>query len=276
MKSVFEKELNLSGELNLSEFEVLKGNAYDGEETVDAIVYGKTCRIAFETKIKSGTLRKEQIEKHLKSSCASPESHKRLVLLTPDDSKSEYVKQFVEVNKEVILHLEWRRLLKRLDEWRKSTTNGVLTELVKQFLDSIRERIFSQDIAGIVAKVTFGEKSGVNNDNYLDEMRAGKWTRWNTPKQYKYLDGTGRKLLLYDKVRKGITVEVEIDKVEHTNAEEHYPWTNTFAGRPTVFERSIPIEHIEAIERFKTFGRNRGAFQKLTQEEYRSLLEGAT
>ena len=90
-------------------------------------------------------------------------------------------------------------------------------------------------------------KSGVKDDKYRDQMREGSWKRWNTPRLYKNLDGTGRKLLLYDNRSKEITVEVEIWKVRKTNFERDYPWTNYFAKNPTVYTKPIPLEHIRLL-----------------------------
>jgi len=103
-------------------------------------------------------------------------------------------------------------------------------------------------------------------------MRDGKWTKWNTPKRYKNLDGTGRKLLLYDKERKAITVEVEISEVEETSDEEDYPFTNWFAQDSIrVLERPIDAKIIESISGFENFTRERAPYRNLTHEQYREL-----
>jgi hypothetical protein len=136
--------------------------------------------------------------------------------------------------------------------------------------------IFEQDIIGIIAKVTFGEVTGVNASTYLDEMRRGLWKRWNTPKRYKNLDGTGRKLLLYDKERKSITVEVEISKVEETNEEEGYPFSNWFAEDTLkVLSRPIDSDIIESISGFENFTHERAPYRNLTHEQYRLLGLGS-
>jgi hypothetical protein len=63
-----------------------------------------------------------------------------------------------------------------------------------------------QEMTAVIVKIQFGSKSGVYAETYLDEMECGEWTRWNTPRKYKELQGDHRKLLLYDKSRNGITV----------------------------------------------------------------------
>ena len=116
-------------------------------------------------------------------------------------------------------------------------------------------------------------------DAYLDEMRAGKWTRWNTPRQYKNLDGTGRKLLLYDRTREGVTVEAEIERVIETFSEPDYPWTNEIVPRSMkFFDPPIPLKHIRSLEHFQDFGvhrKDRNAFRNLTREQYRLLVRHA-
>ena len=65
-------------------------------------------------------------------------------------------------------------------------------------------------------RIDFGDKSEIYEDTYLVTMTAGAWNRWNAPGEYKSLDATGRKLMLYDRNR-GITAEVEIRKVNRTD-----------------------------------------------------------
>src|SRR5688572_23421188 len=75
--------------------------------TADAELCGGGCRIQFECKISSGALRPEQVERHLVRLRRHPEEVKRLILLTPDDSRSRYVGQFVNIDSSVVRHLEW-------------------------------------------------------------------------------------------------------------------------------------------------------------------------
>lgn len=255
---------------DIHSFKVLR---YNNSDTHDAELCGKNCCIFLETKISSGTLRGEQVNRHLSALKQRAEENKRLVLLTPDDNRSDYVRKFVDIDRGAIVHLEWRCVYNQL----KSIANrfdGVFPAIVCDFVEYISERVFQQDFAGIIAKVKFGKNSGVYHDKYLDEMKSGTWTRWNTPRQYKNLDGTGRKLMLYDKHSRGITVEVEIGKVEKTGSEPGFPWTNSFVGTPRIFDPPIPLERIQNLaECFKSFGtnRSRSAYQNITQEHYRLL-----
>ena len=243
--------------------------------TVDAELRGKDCRIWLETKIVSGTLGKAQIRRHLKNLRKQPEKLRRLVLLTPDDSGSQYIRQFVLLDETIILPLGWRRAYDFLERFINKETPTTFSELVSQFLGRIHDTIFAQDIAGIILKIAFGDKSGVHPQHYLDEMKAGVWKKWNTPREYKRLDGSGRKLMLYDRTRQGITAEVEIREVKRTDSEPDYPWTNVFApGTLHIFEHPIPLSDIRKVQGFESFGlyrKDRSAFRNITHEKYREL-----
>jgi hypothetical protein len=252
----------------------------DIDGTADAELRGEDCCIQFETKVASGTLRSEQIEAHLSKLRQRTESVRRLVLLTPDDGNSKYVSRFLSQDSQLLLHLGWKRVYEHLEAYLPATKGSVLAELIRQFLERIHQRVFEQDIAGIILKTDFGEKSGVFEDAYLQEFQADAWSTWNTPREYKNLDGTGRKLLLYDRTRKGVTAEVEIKKVELTNAEPDYPWTNEFEpGTLRVFSEPIPLSHIQTITGFENFGvykKDRSPYRNITHSQYRQLLSALT
>ena len=68
---------------------------------------------------------------------------------------------------------------------------------------------------------------------------------------YKGLDGTGRKLLLYDTTRQAITVEGEIKCTKETDYFK-YPYTHFFApGTLRKLPVRIPVSHIRRLERFE-------------------------
>jgi hypothetical protein len=250
--------------------QVLRG--YDEKSNADAVFVASNTRVFLETKIVSATLTREQTQKHLRDLDGTTEEFQYLVLLTPDDSRSSYIRAYLDTDTSRMKHLEWRRVYDYLSRYELNCTNNVLRSVIKQFLATIKSMIFEQDIAGIISKVSFGDKSGVYADRYLDEMRNGKWDKWNTPKRYKNLDGTGRKLLLYDKERKAITVEVEISKVEQTNEEADYPFSNWFAdGSIRVLEPPIDAKIIESMTGFERFTRERAPYRNLTHEQYREL-----
>jgi hypothetical protein len=238
-------------------------------------------RQQLETKIVSATLRPDQIRDHLDHLKKSPKSLKRLVLLTPDDGRSHYIKTILskdQDHQDHVQHVAWKSVYSLLNNWIGRKPDTVFAEIVRQFLHRIRQTVFEQDIVGIIVKVDFGKKSGVFGDKYLTEMKGDEWTRWNTPRKYQNLDGTGRKMLLYDRTRKAITVEVEIEGVSLTNSEPDYPWTNNFApGTLIVFAEPITLDRIRAVKGFANFGlhpKDRSPFRNMTQEQYQQLKEG--
>lgn len=250
--------------------QVLRG--YDVKSNADAVFLANNTRVCLECKIVSASLRREQIQKHLQNLHKAPEDIRYLVLLTPDDSGSSYIGAHLDTGTSHMKHLEWRRVYEYLSVYENNCKNTVLRSVIRQFLATIKDMILEQDIVGIISKVSFGEHSEVYAHCYLDEMRAGKWTKWNTPRLYKNLDGTGRKLLLYDKDRKAITVEAEISKVEETHDEADYPFTNWFAdGSIRVLEPPISAENIESMTGFEKFTHERAPYRNLTHEQYRSL-----
>jgi hypothetical protein len=254
---------------SIQSFQVLEG--YKEKSTADAVLKGKKTIVQFETKIESATLRKEQIMKHLNVFKACSQFEQHLVMLTPDDSRSGYVNKFLDLDRTRVQHLQWKRVFTFLSDYEAS--NIVLRSIITQYLETIKAVIFERDIVGIVAKVSFGEKSGVYADKYLDQMRNGEWTEWNTPRQYKSLDGTGRKLLLYDKNLRAISLEVEIGGVERTNQEAEYPWTNRFVPNTLrLFKTPIPVAKIETIDGFANFVHERAPYRNITHEQYRQLM----
>lgn len=254
-------------------FRVLQGI----QGTADGELCGVDFRIQFETKIASGSLRRNQIRAHLKHLQRHHERLKRLVLLTPDDSSSRYIKEFLALDATRLLHLGWKRVYDSLSDSIKDRSRSPFTELVRQFLEQIQVMVFEQDLAGIILKIHFGAGSGVHADEYLKELKAGEWDRWKTPKECKSLDGTGRKLLLYEK-RRGITAEVEIRKVKRIKWARAYPWANIFApGTLRVFEKPIRLSRIRNMAGFGDFGKHRKdrtAYRNITHEQYRQLTTG--
>lgn len=253
----------------ISTLKVLRG--MDGS-TADAEMSGPECCIHFETKIESGTLRTDQVKWHLEY-LRKRTGLKKLILLTPDDSASQYVDQFVSLDPEQIQHLEWKTVYAFLDQSLVDKSKSVFVQLVQQFLERIRHRVFEQDIAGVIFKISFEKAADVGKATYIEEMARGDWTVWNTPRQCKLLDGKGRKLILYDHSRKALTVEVEIKSVKRTDEEEGFPWTNEFVpGTLRVFDPPIPVADVRALDAFKDFGKERSPYRKLTQQHYKQLM----
>ena len=92
------------GAESIENFQVLKG--YEQASTADAILIGDSVIVQVETKIVSASLRKEQIDRHIGAFDNYLKKYNYLILLTPDDSGSTYIKKHTE-NKDVF-HVEWK------------------------------------------------------------------------------------------------------------------------------------------------------------------------
>ena len=260
-------ELRIPSTYKPTDYFVLRGIAGYADAEVSATDF---C-IWFETKICSGALRDDQIRQHLAALGMKHQTCQYLVLLTPDDSNSRYINGFSKIDPR-IRHLEWRRVYELLEL--STGHDRVFSVLTRQFQAHIQETIFEQDRAGGILKVSFGDKSEVYSDSYLDEFR--EWPFWGTPREYKSLDGTGRKLLLYDPDRKGITLEAEIAKIVENPSDVDYPWRNEFVpGSIHIFDPPITLDTIRTMEGFRDFGvhrKDRCAFRNLTHSQYRLLV----
>lgn len=267
----FRSELGITSHHPFRDYRVLG----EIEGTHDGEIVSADCCVQFEAKIASATLRADQIRRHLRRLNRRREPIKRLVLLTPDDGRSRYVSQFLQIDEQSILHLAWKQVHDWLDAYIQRHPSGAFVEMVRQFLELLKAEVFEEDFVGIVLKIDFGDKSEVYSGDYLEKLRSGKWRSWNTPREYKRLNGTGRKLLMYDRTRKAITAEVEIRKVEETNRERDYPWTNFFEPKTiVVYDSPIPVEHVRTLEGFENFGvyrKDRSAYRNVTHEQYRLL-----
>ncbi len=284
-KSFLRDLLSLELKHGIRNYRVLR--RIDG--TADAELRGADYCIRVETKITSGTLRPKQIGEHLKRLSFARTSHKMLVLLTPDDSNSNYVKS-VLASKSVkqfrakwksnckVRHLEWKAVYKYLES-HIHKRGPLFSHIIGQFLTQIHDCIFEQDYAGIIQKIAFGDETEVyakttsEHWGYLDEMKRQEWSRWNTPQKYEKLDGKGRKLLLYDPFRKEITVEVEIAKVEEHKEPGTFHCRNSFVpGTLKIYRNPIPLSCINAIAGLENFTRGPGAKWNITREQYSRLL----
>src|SRR3989344_5672617 len=182
--------VKLSKNLN---FKVLR--EFNG--TADAELSSEDSIILLETKIISGTLRKEQIKRHLAALNKYRQKIKKLILLTPDSIGSHYINQFLKIEPNQITHINWNSAIQFLKEYK--TKDLLFSELVKEYIEEVKEEIFEQDISSVIVKISFGNNSGVYLEDYLEEFKNGEWTNWHTPKKYNELDGKGKKLILYDK-----------------------------------------------------------------------------
>jgi len=258
-------------------FHVLKGVV----GTVDADVRSEDTCILFETKIESIALESlvipdNQVDRHVRKLRTQEHVlHRRLVLLTPDDGKSNYISKYLQYATGEIQHLAWKDVYVYLKQFAELHPKTTLAGLIHHFLHTIHTTIFQQDIAGIIQTIKLGKKSGVYAGSYLEEMKRGDWTKWRTPKDYK-LSGTRKKLLLYDPKRKSITVEVEIAEViERPNEDPDYPWVNIFAvDTLNVLESQISRDFIRTLTGLEKLGIGQSAFRKITHEQYAQLRTG--
>tara|TARA_Y100000031_G_scaffold157028_1_gene215138 strand:+ start:790 stop:1725 length:936 start_codon:yes stop_codon:yes gene_type:complete len=259
--------VKLLGNIN---FKVLR--EYDG--TADAEILSGESIILLETKIISGTLRKEQIKRHLIALNKYQQKNKKIILLTPDSIGSHYINQFLKIAPNQIIHINWNSAISYLREYKSN--NPLFSELVKEYIEEVKEEIFEQDISSVIVKINFGDKSGVYPEDYLDEFYNGEWENWHTPKKYNELDGKGKKLILYDK-NKGLVLEVEIEKVRKIPNRAAYPWSNKFVKDSLkIYKKSIPLQKIKKIpdinNKFKNFDRCSTSHWNLTREQYQGLM----
>src|SRR5208337_3506531 len=141
----------------LDTFRVLR--EIDG--TADAEIGNGKCCILFETKITSGTIKEDQVRRHLGALAKKKASLRRLVLLTPDDEQSSYIDHFKSINRSLLLHLPWKKVYEFYRNRADRENDLVFKEILSQFLRRIEGKIFRQDMAGVIAKISFGQTSQV-------------------------------------------------------------------------------------------------------------------
>lgn len=250
-------------------FKVLR--KYDG--TADAEIVSGESIILLETKIVSGTLRKEQIKRHLFGLNKYPQKNKKLILLTPDSIGSHYINQFLKIAPNQITHINWNSAIQFLKEYK--IKDSLFSELIKEYIEEVKEEIFEQDISSVIVKISFGDNSGVYPEYYLEEFKNGEWDNWHTPKRYNELDGKGKKLILYDK-NLGLVLEVEIEKVGRIANRKAYPWSNKFVKDSLkIYKKPVTLQIIKRIpdidNKFRNFDRCSTSHWNLTREQYQWL-----
>src|SRR3989344_3817426 len=270
-------EFGLLADISLSkkmDFRVLR----EFEGTADAEIFDNDSIMLIETKIHSGTLRGEQIKRHLKILDRYNQKNKRLILLTPDSANSYYISQFIKISPKKIVHITWDSIINLLQK--SQSKDIIFSDLVNDYIDEIKEDIFEQDISAVIVKISFGDKSEVYPDDYLDEFKKGEWTDWHTPKKYNELDGKGKKLILYDK-DKGLVLEVEIEKVRkdpQRGVNDPYHWSNQFVDKSlNIYKKPIPLSTIKMIpdknNKFLNFDKCSTSHWNLTREQYDWLMK---
>ncbi len=150
----------------------------------------------------------------------------------------------------------------------------MFSDMLSQFGAYLYDGILLNDLVGVIMKMSFGKKSGVDNDTYIRDILSGEGIgrQWNTPRKYRELEGPGRKLLLYDKIRRAITVEVEIESVEKTGAESEFPWANIYKPDTLcVLDPPIPLSRICSIPNLEHLHTGRSPYRLITHDEYQRL-----
>jgi predicted restriction endonuclease len=124
---------------------------------------------------------------------------------------------------------------------------------------------------GKIAYIQFGDKSGVYSDSYIDEFKNGEWDEWGTPSDYLNNEKKGI-LLLYDRERKGITIELRIfDTVEENG---NYPYRNKFKLNDIkIFEPEISLSIIQKIHGLENFGKTQTPKWNLFKFMYDTIME---
>mgnify|MGYP001766096230 CR=1 FL=1 len=244
------------------------------ESRPDALMEDASHYVLFESKIRSGTLDRDQVKRHLKS-MKNIRKRKILVLLTPDDSTSGYVEKFKHINKDIV-HVQWKKVYEFFSLQTEKTKECVLKELMTNFNRAIEDQIVSQDFSAVILRIDFGE-SGVCSDTYLDELKDGDWKNWHTPREYKQLNGQGRKLLFYDKKRHALTAEVEIEQVSlnyyRKKQGQKYIWNNKInMDSVCVYKNAVSIENIRKIEGLEGFAKGQSAIRNLTRSQYEEIM----
>jgi hypothetical protein len=128
-----------------------------------------------------------------------------------------------------------------------------------------------KNCVAIIHKIKFGKKTDVDPRNYL-KVYSQK-DRWNSSQQFKAVIGKQFKLLLYDPNRKELTVQVNIQKIEQTNSEPGFGWSNVFVpGTWLELSPPIPVTHIDTVDGLSNFSRGRAGHWNIDASQYDSLF----
>jgi len=251
--------------------------------TVDAIVSSGDVALFFETKIKPYSLRPQQIKGHLKRAIGpAREKTKKLVLLTPDDPTSDFLKATISIDPSVIIHLRWKDVRDFLNGHVRQLHDSVLNKLVAEYVDVIKTTIEQQDYIGIIQKVAFTKKTGLScpKDCVRELLKPHGW---GLPKKRNELDGMGRKLLIYSRKaeaqgRKSPAILYEAEVLgckEDANYEPDFPYRYAINADSVVeFDPPISLKKVAELGRFRNFGVRQNAYSNLLRTEYEKLTAG--
>jgi hypothetical protein len=260
-----------------------------GKITVDGEVHDDKTYIAFETKILSGGLRKDQIVHHLRTaiSCRG-EPTRRLVLLTPSDPTSEGATKYIaDCGPEcaalgldpgkTITHLRWRDVFNYLAQHGKDLKDKLFDTLVDEYLNTIRCTIFDQDYVGIIYKVAFNDTTCLHCPEDIIEALTQP-SGWGMPNRKAGLDSdeaNPKRILIYVGSLKVIFCEAIVQGFREDSAgEPDFPFRyQVRPGSVRIFDPPIPLSRIKGIETLENLGRLRG-YVRLRNDVYQKLVEG--
>lgn len=162
----------------------------------------------------------------------------------------------------------------------------------------------TKKVYGIICKIWFGKETWVfskhgkippGEEDYLDLMRSGKWPEvmgdnglwtWGTPKDY--MHGGKTKLLLYDKLQKAITVDVDVIPEQMTvgyegcdDSEYCFPFRNVMNEKTLqILKNPIGVDIIRNLPgspSFENFNRagDRAAFRNISKDQYDFLVNSS-
>ena len=164
-------------------------------------------------------------------------------------------------------------MLKKLNYSDRKEKFGIIAKI--RFDDGInkdgrRTEVFSRDVTP-------------NKNDYRDLMRSGEWLNihstdpkskkweWGTPTDYL---GKGVKLLLFDKIEKGITVIADINPYEaFYDDENHHTVRNVIVGKPLVLEDPIPTKLITECGLKNPMNLGLIPFEEIAKEQYEELIQ---
>src|SRR3989344_5748933 len=170
-------EFGLLADISLSkkmDFRVLR----EFEGTADAEIFDNDSIMLIETKIHSGTLRGEQIKRHLKILDRYNQKNKRLILLTPDSANSYYISQFIKISPKKIVHITWDSIINLLQK--SQSKDIIFSDLVNDYIDEIKEDIFEQDGKG-KKLILYDRYKGLVLEVEIEKVRRDPKRKTNSP-----------------------------------------------------------------------------------------------
>ena len=175
----------------------------------------------------------------------------------------------VEKKRDALIH--WKSENKTMkkagaDKW----SNDVFTHFL---YDQFKEAY------AVIMKVSFNKKSGLTQEEYLDQLERGDWKEsgWGTPRNYmkKLVEENKKgKLILFDRNIREITAEFEVDRVEKIPDDKDFPYRNYFDQ--TTFKRfkpQIDEDAILCVPGLESFNSNQSGFRILSKYQYLQLIE---